>query len=137
APQPQLQRTEIGDVAIKRGFRRNALGLALGADRPVVEPVREPKQPRALGAVAASQLALAGALQIADGAQAVARQALLRDFSDAEDQRDRSWRQEGGSLAATEHRKPARFVEIGGDLGQELVGGEPDRHTDAERTFDL
>src|SRR5262245_57932499 len=69
-PQPQLQRTELGDVAIERGFRRDAFGLTLGADRPVVEPVRETKQPRALGAVAAPQLALAGALQIADGVQA-------------------------------------------------------------------
>src|SRR2546429_10026338 len=69
APQPQLQGTELGDVAIEGGLRGNALGLALGVHRPVVEPAREAKEPRALAAVAAPQLALAGALQIADGAQ--------------------------------------------------------------------
>src|SRR4029453_4166057 len=74
-PQPQLQRTEIGDVAVERGFRRDAFGLTLGADRPVVETVRETETPPALGAVAAPQLTLAGALQIADGVQAVAGQA--------------------------------------------------------------
>ena len=62
---------------IESGFRRDAFGLTLGVDRPVVETVRQTKQPRALGAVAAPQLALAGALQIADGVQTVARQALL------------------------------------------------------------
>ena len=61
-PQPQLQRTKIGNVAIERGFRRDAFGLTLGADRPVVETVRETEQPRALGAVAAGQFGLPGAL---------------------------------------------------------------------------
>src|SRR5262249_24620616 len=69
APQPQLQRTEIGDVVIEGGLRRNALGLALGAHWSVVEPACEPKQPHTLGPVAAPQLALARSLQIAEGAQ--------------------------------------------------------------------
>src|SRR5260370_41244517 len=85
APQPQLEGAEIRDVALERSFRRNAFGLALGLDRPVVEPVREPKQPRALGPVTAPQLPLAGALQITDAAQAVVGEALLGDLPDPED----------------------------------------------------
>src|SRR5437660_908926 len=64
APQPQLQRTELGDVAIEGGLGGNALGLALGAHRPVVETAGEAKEPPAFGAVAAPQLALAGALEV-------------------------------------------------------------------------
>src|SRR5260370_37425360 len=80
APQPQLEGAEICEVALECGFRRNAFGLALGLDRPVVEPVREPKQPRALGPVAAPPLPLAGALQVTDGGQATAGCALLVDL---------------------------------------------------------
>src|SRR5215813_11908424 len=89
APQPQLQRAEVGDVAVEGGFRRNALGLALGPDRPVVEAAGEARESGALEPVAPPQFALAGALQVPDGAQAVARQALLRHLADAEDQRHR------------------------------------------------
>jgi hypothetical protein len=40
-PQPQFQPSEVGDVLIKCGFRRNALGLALGVDFAIVEPARK------------------------------------------------------------------------------------------------
>ena len=106
-------------------------------DRAVVEPVREACEPCALGAVAARQFDLAGALQVADGAHAVACEPLLRHLAYAEDQRHRFGRQERRRLAAAEHREAARLVEIGGDLGEELVAGEPDRYRDAERVLDL
>ena len=95
----QLERAEFGDVVVERGLGRDALGLALGAHRPVVDAVGEPREPRALGAVAAHQFRLAGALQVADGAQPVAREPLLRHLADPENQRDRLRRQEGGRLA--------------------------------------
>src|SRR5215472_7201830 len=98
APQPQLERAEVGDVVVEGGFRRNALGLALGPDRPIVETAGEVSESGALGAVAPPQVDLAGALQISDGAQAVAGEALLRHLADAEDQRHRLRRQEGGGL---------------------------------------
>ena len=44
--------------------------------------------------------------------------------------------EEGGDLAAAEHRKAARLVEIGGELGEKLVVAQPDRHGDAELGFD-
>ena len=133
----QLQRPEVGDVVLERGLGRDALGLALGAHRPVVDAAGEARQARALGAVAARQFDLAGALQVADGAQPVAREPLLRHLADAENQRHRLRRQEGRGLGAAEHRKAARLVEVGGDLGEELVAGEPDRDGDAESRLDL
>ena len=99
--------------------------------------MRQPKQPRALGPVAAPQVFLSGALQIADGAQPVAGKALLGDLADAEDQRHGSRGEEGGCLAAAEHGKAAWLVEIGRDLGQELILREPDGHGNTERVFDL
>src|SRR4029079_2502849 len=77
-PQPQFQPPEIGDVLIEGSFRRDALGLAVGVDLAIVDTVRQARESWALAAVAAHQFALAGALQIADRAQAVAREALLR-----------------------------------------------------------
>ena len=56
-------RPEVGDVLIEGGFRRNALGLAVGVDLALVEATRKAREPCALGAVAARQLALPGALQ--------------------------------------------------------------------------
>ncbi len=42
-----------------------------------------------------------------------------------------------GASSGRDHGKAARLVEIGGDLGEELVGGEPDRDGDAEIALDV
>ena len=66
-PQAKLERSQLGDVAIEGCLGRDALGLALGLHRPVVERRARAVQSRcALGAVAAHQFDLAGALQVAD-----------------------------------------------------------------------
>src|SRR5262249_6853018 len=61
-PQSLFERSDLGDILLKRLLRRDALGLALGPDRPVVDPVREPVEPRAFGTVAAGEFGLAAAL---------------------------------------------------------------------------
>src|SRR5262249_10973695 len=71
-PQPQLQRPELGDALGERGLRRDALGLALGLDRAIVAAMGEVGEPPTLAAVATLELALPGALQVADRAQPVA-----------------------------------------------------------------
>ena len=63
------------------------LVLAIGLDGAVVDAAGEPPQPLALGAVAAHQLGFVGALQVGDGAQAVAREPFLRRRADAPDER--------------------------------------------------
>ena len=49
-----------------------------GLDRALVDAAREPGEPLALGAVAAHQLGLVRALQVGDGAIAVARKRFRR-----------------------------------------------------------
>ena len=137
APQDFFERTEIRQIALERGFRGHALGFAIGAHRAVVEAAGEPRQAAAFLAVAAEQLDLADPLQIGDAMKTVAGEPRHAGLADAVDEARRFWRQEGRGLAAAEHGKAARLVEIGGDLGEEFVAGEPDRHRDAQRLLDL
>ena len=68
---------------------------------------------------------------------AVAGEPGLARFADTEDERHRLWRQERRRLGAAEHGKAARLVEIGSDLGQKFVAGEPDRDGDAQLLLDV
>ena len=99
-------------------------------------PRDKPRQPLALGAVAAHQFALVGALEIGDQAEAILGEAARGDLADAVDQRHRLVGQECRGLGLAQHGEAARLVEVGGDLGQELVGGQPDGDGDAELLFD-
>ena len=45
-------------------------------------------------------------------------------------------REEGERLASADHREAARLLEVGGDLGEELVEGEADRDGDADLVLD-
>ena len=121
---------------VERGLGRHALGLALGAHGARVDAVREPRQPQALGAEPAHQLGLVGALQVGDDAKALARERRAHRLADAPDEGHRPGRQERRRLGAAEHREAARLVEIGGELGEELVLGQPDRHRDADLVLD-
>ena len=67
------------------------------------------------------QLVFVGALQIGDDAEAALRQPLLRGRSHAEDEADRLVREHRARFVLVERGKAARLVEVGGDLGQELV----------------
>ena len=83
------------------------------------------------------QLDLVGALQVGDGAKAALHQPLLRRGADAEDEADRLVGQHLARLVLVEHGKAARLVEVGGDLGQELVAGQADRDGDADVALDV
>jgi hypothetical protein len=50
--------------------------------------------------------------------------------------RDRLVSDKVGGLAPAEHREAARLVEIGGELGEELVVAQPDQHANRKRGFD-
>src|SRR5712691_10116738 len=123
-PKAQFKRSELGYIALEGRLGRDAFGLALRPYRPVVNAAGKPRQPRALGAIAARQRDLAQALQVADRGYSVPRQARLRRLANAEYLCHRPRRQERGRLAAAEDGEPARLVEIGGDLGQEFAAGE-------------
>src|SRR5581483_1123219 len=86
--------------------------------------------PQTFLAVAPHQIGLRGALQIGDDAETVLRQLRRADRANAVNEADGLWRQEGSRFGAAEHGEAARLVEIGGDLGEELVAGQPDRDGD-------
>ena len=70
--------------------------------------------------------------ELADAVEAVRLEALAERLSHAPDQAHGPLGEEGARLGPPDHGEAARLVEIGGDLGEELVVGEPDRDGDAE-----
>ena len=81
------------------------------------------------------RLAVAGA-QVGDGADALGLERAHGGAADAPDDRDRLAGEEVGGLGAADQREAARLVEVGGDLGEELVVGEADRDGEAELALD-
>jgi hypothetical protein len=121
---------------LERGLRGNALGLPIGADRARVDAACQARQPPAFVAVTAHQLDFAGSLQIGDVQKSVARIARRAGLAHPENEADRLWREERLRLVLPEHGKAARLVEVGGDLGEEFVAGQPDRDGDADVSLD-
>jgi len=98
--------------------------------------VREAREAPADDAVMAHQHGLVEPLQVADGRDAPLGEARLERRADAPDQADRLRRQERHRFGAADHREAARLVEVGRDLGEELVVAEADRDRDAELLLD-
>src|SRR2546430_1947355 len=88
-------------MVLEGGLGGDALGLAFGTHRPLVEAARKPPQPRAFRAVAAHEFGLIKALEVTDRAQPVAGEPRLGRLADAENLRPRPRRQEGGRLRAS------------------------------------
>src|SRR5579871_3777454 len=103
APQRALHLAECGDVGLERGLGGDAFRLALGAHLAGVDAVREPREPQALGAEAAHQLGLVGALQVGDDAESFARERAAHRLADAPDEGHGLRRQEFRRLGAAEH----------------------------------
>ncbi len=61
---------------------------------------------------------------------------LLQRRADAPDERDRLVGKEAPGFGPADDREAARLVQIGGDLGQRLVVGEPDRGGDPDLGLD-
>ena len=132
-PQPQLERAEIGDVVSKVVSAETLLVSRSALTGRSSMPWASRASRSALGAVAAHQLGLAGALQVADRCASPSRASrACVALPTPKISGDRLRRQERRRLRAAEHRKAARLVEVGGDLGEELVDGQPDRHGDAD-----
>src|SRR5450759_4311285 len=88
-----LERAEFANVAFKRGFRRNAFGLAVGADGALVDPARQPPEPSAFLAIAAHQVVLVGPLQVGDQAKSIGGKLGGAHRADTVDEADRFWRE--------------------------------------------
>jgi hypothetical protein len=79
-------------------------------------------------AVAARQGQFTDALQVGDPVEAVAGEPCRAHLADAEGETHRLLGKECRRFARAQDRKAARLVEVGGDLGEKLVAGKPDRH---------
>ena len=93
------------------------------------EPMPELAEPR-------HQLLLLQRLQVGDGLQAALLHAPRRDRADTVDLAHRQRRQEVLGLGAADDREAARLLQLGGELGQELVAGKADRDRDADLVLD-
>src|SRR5450759_1018137 len=132
-----LERAEIADVALESGFRRNAFGLAVGADGPLVEPARQAPESCTFLAIAAYEVVLVGPLQVGNQAKSVGGKLGGAYRADTVDEADRLGREKFRSVRLPEDGEAARLVHVGGDLGEEFVGGKPDRDRDAQLALDL
>src|ERR1043166_1245094 len=135
-PQPQFERAKGGEVAVECRLGGDALRFALRRHLALVDAARKAREAKSFGAVAAREVPLGRRRRSGAREEAVAREALLARLADAPDEADRLSRQERARLRTAQHGKSARLVEVGGDLRQEFVDREPDRHGDRERLLD-
>ena len=86
--------------------------------------------------MAGDQLLLLEAQQVAHQGDALPLQAALQSLADTPDDADRFLGQEVAGLRLADHREAARLVQVGGDLGQELVVRQADGGGDAVLLLD-
>ena len=84
----------------------------------------------------ATTLGFVEPLQVADDLEAEALQPLPRRFADPPKPADAERGEQGDCLAARNRRKAFGFIEIGGELRQELAVAEADRDGHADLAFD-
>ena len=130
-----FQRPQCGEVFVKCGFARNAFGDRLRHDFAAVLPARQARQAQPDTVIARHEIALVHVLQLSDGADAVATEFFLHRFADAVNRIYRQISQKGQRFCRADYRKPARFIEVGSNLGEKLIMAEANRHGDADILF--
>ena len=133
----QRRSVEVAGVLGEGGLVGDRLQRVVGRHPPAVLAVREQPQAVAERAEAPDErLAVAGA-EVGDGADALALEGADRGLADAPDQpKPASARGSPRVSARPIIAEAARLVELGGDLGEELVVREADRGGDAELGLD-
>ena len=136
-PEVPAQDVEVGDIRRRRSSRARSTSVAWSAVTCArVLAAGEATEPVAEAAEAQDQRLAVTAAQVGDGADALALQRGQGGAADAPDDRDRLAGEELVGLGAADQPQAARLVEVGGDLGEELVVREADRGGDAELALD-
>ena len=138
--QPPEMRLQVGgprQVGIEGGLGADRLGLARRIDPAHVLAAGACGERRAIVAQPAARLAVAQRLEVAEQRDALGGEPAGQRGADAGQQADRLRRQQRRGLPGADHREAARLVAAGGDLGQQPVGGQADRHGDADARFHL
>src|ERR1051325_1829895 len=118
-PQNMRGRAAIGLVLRKGRLGRDGFGLSVRIDPTIVFTAREMREAHPDPAVARTEVTLVEGGELADAGEAVGRQSALHRAADAPQPTDWLVGEKGLGLGTADHRKPARLVEIGGELGEE------------------
>src|SRR5579864_2645300 len=94
-------------------------------------------QPQPRIAISSRKLLLTEILQLRDMRNAVLAESCLQRSARTADEADWLVAQKGQRFGATDDGKPARLVELGGELGQELVEAQSNGNGNSDCRFDL
>jgi hypothetical protein len=115
-------------VALEGGLAADRLRFALGDDRPLVAPVRGGVQPGAVaGAKLRAQNARIHLRQLADALDPQLAELGRRLRPHAIDPPHRQRPDAGRDVMRADHGQAVGLVQLGGDLGDQLVGRDADR----------
>ena len=101
-----------------------------------VQPARQTIEAASHGTEARHEIVFLHLLELGDARDAVAREFRFERLADAPDHGDGFRGEEGKRFLAADDGEAARLVEIGSDLGEELVVGEADGNGDADFVLD-
>ena len=118
---------DVGQIFGEGGLGRDAFRFAAAVDPAAVLAAREFVEAAAQPAVSGQQFLFVHCLKLTDCPDAVARQFSAHGLADAPNDTDRLGGKKCLGLGPADDRKAARFVEVGRDLGQELVVAQPYR----------
>jgi hypothetical protein len=120
-PDVAVEEVAVRGVGGKGGLVRHALDVAVRADGAVVLASGQVPQPLSHAPEAGVKVAAVPAEEVADEADSSAVERLLARGSDAPDEPDGAAGKEVTRLGAPDDGEAAGLVEVGGDLGEELV----------------
>ena len=126
-PDMAIQQFGIGGVLTKGGFLGNGFHRRIGRHPAAVLSPRQMIEPIAHGPKPRDQILALPSQQIGKGADTRPVERGLGGRTHAPDHADGFVMQKRGRFGGTDHRKPVRFVEIRGDLGQEFIVAQADR----------
>ena len=136
-PEPVFQVVDLIEVVEEGRLGADRLAHLVRIDRAGVLALGQLRQAKAIGAPALGEVLGVRVRQIAHLAEARRLQRADEGGADAGQDGDGPHGQEGARLRRADDREAARLVEVGGDLGQELVGRQADGDGDADVPLDL
>ena len=127
-----VQKVGIGGILEKRGFGREAFHRRVARHAAPVLPARKVPEAIPHRPEARHQILARPAAQVGDVADPGLVERALPRLADAPDQAHGLVSKEIHRLGPPDHREAARLVEVGGDLGQELVVRQAHRPGDSQ-----
>ena len=126
APDVAVEDALVGGVIVEGGFLGDGLQFLVPVDAAVVLAPGQVEQAVAHLAEAGGQVSAVPSQEVGDGSDAGLVERALRGGADAPEDPDGFGGEEGLGFGLADHGKSPGFVEVGGDLGEELVVGQAD-----------